>query len=83
MNVEFMYATAFAIGLGAKFIFVKIGDGVIAASESISEMLDGNSTISDINSTVIDANVSIDLNSTIDANVSMVVSVLNQLSLMV
>lgn len=80
MNFEGLIATSFAIGLGAQWFFVKIGDGVVG----VMEMMDSNSSVvSDANGSIVDINTTVDLNSTIDANASMVVSVLNQLSLMV
>lgn len=80
MNPEGLVAASFAIGLGFKFFIVKIGDGIVA----LGEMVGGDSSVvSDANGSIVDINTTMDLNSTIDANASIVVSVLNQLSLMV
>lgn len=80
MNADGLIAASFALGLGAQWFFMKIGDGVVG----VMEMMDSNSSVvSDANSSIVDVNTTIDLNSTIDANASMVVSVLNQLSSLV
>ncbi|OHD99256.1 MAG: hypothetical protein A2W82_01420 [Sulfurimonas sp. RIFCSPLOWO2_12_36_12] len=79
MNVEGLMAISFAIGLGAEFIVNKVGSGIMAGYEMITE---DTSVISDVNSSIVDINTTIDLNSTIDANASLVVSVLSQLSIL-
>lgn len=81
MNVEWMIATSFAIGLGVQFIVVKTAEGAIAIADGVSSLFsENNETLGDVNSSVADINNTTDINATVDANLSAVMEVFNQLS---